>query len=194
MATWNDLIAEITTLTKRPDLDGEMQLALRQAVRIAHKSGKYWRDLGETTITDSSSNAVQVFDIPSLAPQFRAVATLGSLSNERLYFNPVTIDDLLDSDGYLRQNVYWGVGTSLKLRASTPEPTYPLTYYKYPLVFPTSSFNSWIADQHSDLLILMAAAQVMGAVGEQEIRSRLEGMIPAELAELQRSNIEIVGR
>jgi hypothetical protein len=194
MALWDDLITEIYTLTNRPDLVAETALALRQSVRLAHKSGKYWRDLQETIVPVDANLQVQEVDIPSYMPQFRAIALFQSVNNELTEFKSVTIDDLLDSDGYFRTNVYWGMGTALRIRARNPEAQYKLTYYKYPVVFPTAGFNSWMVDEHSDLLILMAATNVLASVGEQEIKGRLETLAAGELLELQRSNIEIVGR
>lgn len=193
MATWAELLTEIYSLTNRPDRVAETNLALRQAVRLAHKSGKFWRDLVSTTVTLPVAQ-VQEIDIASWAPNFRGVATLGSATNELAVFNPVTIDDLLDSDNYARTNVYWGIGTKINIRAANPEELYTLRYYKYPIVFPTASFNSWIADQHADLLILWAAASVLGSLGENDIRDRLNALALVELRELQNSNIEIVGR
>jgi hypothetical protein len=193
MATWQELLDEIYVLTNRSDLVAETGLALRQAVRIGHKSGKFWRDLQETTVPVLSAQ-VQEIDIPSYMPSFRAIALIRGETNDQIQFSPVGIDDLLDNDGYNRTNVYWGVGSKLMLRAATPELNYRVMYYKYPIVFPTAQFNSWIADQHADFLILWSAVNVLSSIGEQEIKSRLEPLAAVELAELQKSNIEIVGR
>ncbi len=193
MATWAELITEIYSLTNRPDLVAETNLALRQAVRIGHKSAKFWRDLQEVTVPALVAQ-VQEIDIPSYMPQFRAIALLRSEANDQIEFKDVTIGDLLDNDGVSRTDVYWGVGTKLKLRAAAPEANYRVMYYKYPIVFPTASFNSWLAEEHSDFLILWSAINVLSAVGEQEIKSRLEPLAAVELSALQKSNIEIVGR
>lgn len=192
MALWDDLIAEAVILTKRPDLVNYGNLALRQAVRMAHKSGKYWRDLKKDTITVASAQ-IQEVDLTASTTRFRQVAYLKSGSRD-FWYDPVTVDDLIDSDRYARQNIYYGFGDKLMIRAAGPEETYELAYYQYPIVTPTSSFNSWIAQEHSDLLILWTAMTILGTVGESEIKNTLQPLALLALADLQSDNLEIVGR
>lgn len=193
MKSWNELITEIYTLTNRPDLVGETSLALRQAVRSAHKSGKYWRDLVEVPVT-ISVDQIQIIDLTVFAPRFRGLAYLRPTEYQDLYFDEVEISGLLDADGYANTNTFWGFGNQLRLRAANPVANYTLAYYRYPTVFPTDAFNSWIAEDHEDLLILWAAMAVLGMVGETDIRGRLEQLALTALANLQQDNIEITAR
>lgn len=192
MSLWTDLVAEIISLTNRPDLTAETDLALRQAVRAAHKSGKYWRDLALVSVTGLSEDTLQ--DIPlSNFPQFRQAIYVKSGTGDKFY-KAIAIDDLLDDYNVFKLNVYYGFGTSIKLRSSAPETSYDVAYYKYPIVSPTSSFDSWIADQHRDLLVALAASNVCGMVGEQEIKSRLDVLVNIGMQDLISDNIEIEGR
>lgn len=194
MATWAELLDETYKLTKRPDAVILTEQHLRRAVRTAHKSGKYWRDLQVVQLTGLPLTEVQEVTLATVAPRLRAVASLTSAVNPRLVYDPVAIDDLLDHDGYLRTNVYWGLGTVLQVRAVAPEAELTLRYYQYPIVSPEASFNSWIAEEHSDVLVNLAAAAVLAAVGEQETARRIDGLAALLLADLQQDNLEIVGR
>lgn len=196
MPTWSDLLTEVMTLTKRPDMIVQSEIALRQSVRNAHKSGKYWRDLVEVTLTALDLDQVQSIDIATNLPKFRQMVYIKSTEQEDKYFNPVLVDDLLDNDGYARTNVYWGFGSAIKIRAYSPESSYKFGYWKYPTVpmGTSTTFDSWIAEEHSDLLTLWAAVTVLNQVGENEIRDKLQQLAIIALADLQQDNLETVGR
>lgn len=192
MALWDELIAEAVVLTKRPDLVNYGNLALRQAIRMAHKSGKYWRDLVELTVSPAVQT-VQEIDLAAETTRFRQVAYLRSGTTDKWY-DPITVDDLIDADRYPRQDVYYGFGDKIMIRSRGPEESYRLAYYQYPVVSPTSSFASWIADEHRDLLVLWTAMTILGTVGETEIRGTLEKLALIALADLQGDSLEIIGR
>lgn len=193
MALWDDLIAEVYTLTNRSDLSAETALALRNAIRAAHKSGKYWRDLVTTTLTLSETDTVQEVILSDIAPRFRQAAYL-KVPDQDVYYSPVSIDDLIDADGLVRVNVYWGLGTRLKIRGESSLASLELCYYQYPVLTPTSSVDSWICENHRDLVVMWAASTVLGIIGEQEIKARLDALSAIAFSDLQQDNIEIQGR
>lgn len=193
MALWDDVLAEVISVTNRPELTAETAIALRQAVRAAHKSHKFWRDL--TVVTKSSlsaSDALQTISITSDLPRFRQMAYVKSGTTDKFY-RPVDISDLVDSYSLLKVDVYYIAGTDIKLRAYSPETSYDFCYYQYPIVSPTSSFDSWIADEHRDLLVAWAASTVCAMVGEQEIKSRMDQLVAIGLADLVQDNVVAEG-
>lgn len=194
MATWAEMVAEIYERTKRPDLVSETAQHLKLATRTAHKSGKYWRDLQTAFITALPLDQVQEITLSTAAPRLRAVASLFSTANPKLEYDPITANDLLDEDAYLRTNVYWGFGAVIRVRAAAPEAALTLSYYQYPVVTPEASYSSWVAEEHSDLLVNLASSSLLASVGEQEIARRIDALIVLQLADLQQDNIEIVGR
>lgn len=194
MATWAEMVAEIYERTKRPDLVSETAQHLKLATRTAHKSGKYWRDLTTVTVSSLPLDQVQEITLSTAAPRMRAVASIYSAANNKLEYKPITAAELLDEDGYLRVNVYWGFGSVIRLRAAAPEASVLLSYYQYPVVAPEASYSSWIAEEHSDLLVNLASSSLLASVGEQEIARRIDSLIVLQLADLQQDNLEIVGR
>lgn len=195
MSTWTDLVDEVKTITNRSDLDGETNIAVRNAIRTAHKSGKYWRDLVQVNVplAVDSSNPLQSIDLSAVAPRFRQMATL-KYRDYDIFLKDVTIDDLLDTDDYPRVNIYYGLGATVKIRAETQQDNYTMTYYQYPVVFPQDNLSSWIVDEHRDLIVLWAASTVLATVGEQEIKGRIDQLAAVCYADLQQDNLEIRGR
>jgi hypothetical protein len=192
MPLWSALQTKVYTYTNRPDLAAETLAALRRALRTAHQSGKYWRDLDQLTLTGSDpSLQVQSYSLSGTA--VRAVATIKRWDLDE-YFSPVAIDDLVDLDGYARVNVYWGMGTTINVRAQPADSQYRMTYYRWPTTSGAESVDSWILDLHEDTVICMAAATVLGIVGEQEIKSRMDQLAALGLADLQQDSLEVYGR
>lgn len=194
MALWDDILLESYKLSKRPDLTLEANIGLRQTVRLAHKSAKFWRDLITVPVLNlDTSVQVQEIDIPTNAPRFRQLAYLRNPDAIDQYYKPVDIADLLDEDNYGRVDVCWGFGTKLCVRAYTPLASYTLAYFAYPNITP-ATFADWIADDFFDLLVIGTAMNVLQLVGEQEIKGNLEKLFAIELTELKSTNLEIVAR
>lgn len=193
MSLWTEIYDEVIVWTGRPDRAAETNLAIRNAIRTAHKSGKYWRDLVEVTLTPTTDGDKQFVLLSDVAPRFRQVASLKYPDSE-VHLDSVLIDDIIDADGYTRTNVYWGMGNKLVIRALEVQDTYKLTYYQYPIVSPTDDMDSWIADEHKDLIVLWAASTVLTLMGESEIKSRVDQLAAIAFADLQQDNLEIEGR
>ena len=194
MSLWTDLLDEVYTLTNRPELVAETAIALRKAVRTAHASARFWRDLVEVPVTGLAVQQVQEISLDLYAPRFRQTAYIKSNSYTDLYFSPVTIDDLLDADGYGRVNAYWGFGNTLRLRAANVEDNYLLGYYQFPIVSPADSFTSWIVNEHRDYIVVSAALVVLGSIGEGEIKATMQQLAAGLRAELIQANLEVNAR
>lgn len=191
-AQYTSIFAGVLNWTNKPHLVAETNLAIRNAIRFAHKSGKFWRDLVTVPITGIAIAEVQQIDLSAYS-DFRQLATLQSpLSIPPM--RAVDVLDLYDLDGYLKTDVCWGLGNTLNVRAATPSDSYTLTYFRQPVVAPIEDVATWICTNHEDLIILWAAATVLALVGEQEIKTRVEGLARLALQDLQSDELELVGR
>jgi len=192
MTTFASLQTKVYTYTNRPDLATETLAALKQAVRTAHKSGKYWKDLTTQTVSGLSTTSLpQTIDLSALSrPRAIAAVTPSGLAGS---LDPIGLDDVIDVDGYTRTNVYWGLGNTLKVNPAESYSSYVITYYQWPLMDDTN-VTSWIVDSYEDLILLWAASTVLGMIGEQEIKGRLEQLAVVELQDLQQDNLEVYGR
>lgn len=194
MALWDDLLVEIYAITSRPDLVTETAMSLRKATRNVHASGRFWRDAIAVPLSGVVVAQVQDVNLELYAPRFRKVISLTAGSNVDHFLTPVNIDELLDNDNYARTNIFWGLGTSLRIRAASPNTDYILTYLRYPEVFPAAAYATWIANEFRDLLVLKAAIAVLNLSGEQEMIPRFSEMVNEMQRELVQANIEIIAR
>lgn len=198
MPTWAQLQANVYTITNRPAMVNETTHALKQAIRAAHKAGKFWRDLTEVTVTGlSTTTAVQTIPLASISANFRQAAYVKYPDVENGYMTPITIDDQLDHNGLVRQDVYWGFGTNLMIRAANVASSYVVAAYLSPdLTFAGNVSNStdWIFTDYQELVELWAASTVLSMVGEQDIKSRCDQMVQILLQDLIHDNLEVQGR
>lgn len=183
--------SEVFNYTNRPELVSETTAALKNAIRTAHKSGKFWRDLVITSVAPAIEQ-IQTVNLNDSCPRFRGLAYVRDA--QEVDYRPTDIQDLLDADNYAKTNICYGIGTTLKIRAASPQETYEIAYYQYPLINTAVEYSDWLLDQYDDLVYLWAAATVLGTTGESEIKQRLEAMAAISFADLLQDNIEIQGR
>lgn len=192
---WEELKAAVIQWTNKPTLVAETEMAIRQAIRIAHRQGKFWRDLTVLTLSGlDTDTAIQVIDIPTLLPRFKQIKYIRSGADETVFYKEVDAADLLSHDGYVKAGVFWGVGSSINFRGVSPEDSLEVAYYTQPITSPPESIGDWLLDSYSDLVVLLAAGNVLGMVGESEIKKRVDSLMLLEVSGLQQDQIEVTGR
>lgn len=193
MSLYTDIVAGITVWTNRPDLTAEMDIAIKQALRTAHKSGTFYRDLVVVNLTGQTVQQVQTIDLSANCPNYRQICYVKPASLDIVY-DPVDIRDLFDYDRVYKTNVYYGMGTSLILRAANPVDAIDICYHKMPTVNPIANIDSWIADLHQELIVLWAAATILAFIGEQEVKTRVEALAKIAYQDLIEDATELVRR
>lgn len=192
MATWAELQADVVTWTNRPTLVAETQLALRNAIRTAHRQGKFWRDLTTVPVT-LVANQVQTLILTDTCPRMRQLAYVKDIAHDG-YLEEAQILDLLDSDGFPKNDVYWGIGDNLNIRSAYGSTSYEIAYYRQPVTTPPESIEDWLLRDYFDVVVLLAAASVLGSVGEQEIKSRVDALLLVAMADMVSDQLEVTGR
>lgn len=193
MSLYSDIYDGVVTWTNKPKMVAETNLAIRQALRAAHKAGGFYRDLMEVSLTNIATDQLQTIDLSVAAPGYRQIAYVKPTGQE-LQYEAIEITDLFDADKYYRSNVYYGIGNNLMVRAAVPTSEITLCYYSYPTVSPIENINSWIADLHQDLIVLWAATTVLSLIGEQEIKSRVDVLAKMAYADLIEDSTSIQRR
>lgn len=174
MATHSEIIADIISLTNRPDLVAETDLALRTATRSAHLSDCYARDCQTTTIQLPDMTYVTQLDRVSLFPRLRSFSRVQLVDSNYfpIIFPPeqqikiIELEDIFDSYGRVRNNVAYLAGTTMNIRTSILGSGFLITWFNVPAL-DSESFNSWIAEEYPELLIFWAASIVLGATGNE---------------------------
>lgn len=190
MALMDDLVDDVVVWTNRPKLVSETQLALRNAIRAAHRLGKFWRDVVTTTVIPVDSQ-IQSINLTDTCPNMRQLKYVKNVDTD-FAFTEIDASDLLDHDGFRKDGVYWAMGNALSVRLNSSTSALEIAYYQQPATNPP--VLDWLLDQYRDVVILMAAGTVLGIIGEQEIKSRVDALFALAAQDLISDNIEATGR
>ena len=192
MATWAEMLESVQTWTNRPDLAMEMEMALRQAIRTAHRFAKFSKDIATVQVA-TVQEPIQQIDMETVLPRFKQISYIKSGTLDK-YYSEAVAQELLDYEGYALQNVYWNIGTTLNIRSDSPEESYEIAYYLQPITAPPDAIQDWLLRDYSDVVVLLAVGTILGMIGEQEIKSRADAMLALEVSGLIADNTEITGR
>jgi len=113
MATFAELLADVYTLTNRPDLVAETKLAVKMATLKMHQSDYYYKDISETGITFLAADTIQQLDYRTLIPRWRALKYFRKSDSTGLpgdFLTLLTPEDVLDGYGYQRTDICYVAG------------------------------------------------------------------------------------
>ena len=187
------LIADVYTLTNRPDLVGETLLAVKNATLKAHASDYYYKDIRETAVQFTTAEYLQSLDYRTLIPLWRAVKYLRKVDitttppTPGKFLKLLTTEEVLDSYEIQRENVFYVAGTEVQIRSNTEEQYYLLGCYVRPSII-EADFNSWIADEAPMAIVYEAAATVFKTIGYDEQMVAYRNMVAEEYAALRLTN------
>lgn len=209
MSLFSDTVADVYTVTNRADLVAETALAVRQATLSMHRSDFYKRDMAEIQLTLTPSSIFQL-DIPTYFPQWRNFAYIRPFDTTSMSFSSIMIagDSFLKPDAifdeYLieKKNVAYVAGTNLNIKLEADYGGFAVGYYKNPILTPEASYDSWIATDHSAVIILDASIRVLGMIGYEEAAARLRRLLydpgpegaPSEFNRFRAAALEDMGR
>jgi len=195
VATFTELVTDVTTLTNRPDLLAETKLAVKAATLKLHQSDYFYKDLYETGISFSESAFAQQLEYRTLLPKFRALKYLRKVDasgNVGDFFQVLTPSEILDVYGHERINVCYAAGELIQIKSSTSIQYALLGCYLNPDITETG-FNSWIALDHEYAIVYEAAVTVFKTIGYDEQSATYMKMAGEQLAMIRTSNIQVEG-
>lgn len=195
MATFAELVADVATLTNRPDLAAETKLAVKAATLKLHQSDFYFKDLYETGISFATPEYSQQLEYRTLLPRFRALKYVrkaessGTVGN---FFTVLTPAEVLDAYGHQRNDICYAAGELIQIKSSNAFQYAILGCYLNPDVTETG-FNSWLALDHPYAIVYEAAVTVFKAIGYDEQAATYSRMAAEQLAYVRSSNIQVEG-
>lgn len=192
--TFNEILAEVNSWTKRPDMDARARSAIRAVTLFYHRKEKFWRDLASVTVPGLAPATVQLVDIAANFPRFRQVCYVRIPAPSERYLAVVDSNDLLDNDGYAKDHVAFFAGTQLNIKSSDNPTSIEVCYWRDPVVSPEGAYSSWIADNHPDLIIAGAAKRIFAFDNESEIYKAAAAEEAMQFTELLQTNTEVQGR
>ena len=198
--TFDELVAEVYTLTNRPDLVAETKLAIKSATLKAHQTDFYSKDIYETGVEFTNPAYIQSLDLPSLISNFRAISYLRRMedttdADTTLGENVIEIItplEVLDSYGVTRTNVAYVAGRMLEIRSSVEFYTMMLGCYVLPIVR-DGAYSSWIAELYPYTIVREAARTVFKTIGQDEQAAAYERLVAEEYLLLKMSALTDVG-
>lgn len=199
MATLTTLAADVYTLTNRPDLVSETNVAIRKAIYKFHGADTFKRDIKTFRLQMSLYTPLAPDDyrwqIPlTTFPQFRRPKYLTTpLTSTAIVtvFYEVAADRLFDTYRCEYLNYFFIAGSTLVIK-SVQSPDYlDLTYYAYPIVpsVTTDTITSWIADQYPDAIIEEAAGTVFKMIGKDDEYSRYQTLFAENIQILRQTDV-----
>lgn len=195
--TLSELIAEVYTITNRPDLVAETLTAVRAATLKLHQLDYWYKDLREIGIAFATSAYQQQLEYRLLFPQWRALKYLRKSdlagTDTGPFFTVLTIPELtLNEYGINRSNVCYVAGEVIQIRSSTEFQYAFLGRYDNPNIT-SVGYSSWIALDHPYGIIYEAAAGVFKMIGESDKYATFQQLSKEEQQLIRISNIQPVG-
>ena len=194
--SFSSLVADVMSLTNRPDLVNETNLAVKAATLKAHHSDDYIRDFSEYSITFSGADYYQSLDFKNVVPLWRKPRYIRkfnldtSLPGDFLkYIEP---EKVVDEFGASRQDIYYVAGSNIQIRSSNLLQYILVGAYCNPVVVP-ANFNSWIADDYPFAIIYEAAAIIFKTVGYDEQVPVYRQMVAEQLQLLKQHAVTGLG-
>ena len=188
MATFAELVADVKTLTNRPDLDSEIKLAVKKATLKAHHSDFYPKDLYEVGITWATPAYTQSLEYRTLIPRFRAIKWLrkteSATADPGAFLTLVTPEQVLDSYSLARSDIFYLAGEQLEIKSSTQDDFMLLGCYLHPDIT-ENGYSSWIALDHPFLIEYEATAAIFKQIGFDEQAAQIRQEVAEQYAELK---------
>ncbi len=191
MTTFADLIADVNSLTNRPDLVNETKLAVRAATLKAHHLDYFYKDLFESGITFFTSEYQQTLAYKDLIPRWRSFKYLRKSDIDEYqgpFLTLITPDSVLDNYSINREDVVYLAGLELKTRTACKTQYFLLGCYVHPDIT-EAGYNSWVADEYPLTIIYEAAAIIFKTIGFDEQVAAYRAMVRDEYSILSLNNI-----
>lgn len=190
MATFAELLADVYTLTNRPDLVNETKVAVKAATLKAHQIDFFYKDLFETGIQWSPVAYTQSLDYRTLFPRWRALKYLRKYADgvPGKFFDILTPEQVLDSYSLAREDICYGAGEMIEIKSSTEDDYMLLGCYLNPDISETA-YSSWVALDHPYAIVYDATATVFKTIGFDEQSAQYRQMVAEQYAMIRQSNI-----
>lgn len=226
-----EIVQQICDEVDRPEMTFKSQDGTGEAVRAAvssvltlHGREFYLRDIKEQIVILPASAYIFAVPVDALV-RFRKVAYLRkwdptwnssqldpsvqapnlNMPNALNLLREISPDNLFDSYGYERDNVWYLAGTNLQCKSNTALTQVKVGFYQRPLVEPGedgnySLFDSWIAREYPYAVIYHAASKIFNSIGQNDnsrkydrppsaARNDAGGLVQEQIAIIDMNNI-----
>lgn len=194
---FNEIVAEVVIITRRPDLEERTQSAVRAATLKAHHSDFYYKDLYEQSVEFGQEYFIQNFLPTDIFPNFRKAKYVrfwhGDVDGQPgRFLEPIQIENSLDGYGCNKADVFYMAGQLLQIRTSAPIKRCLFGAYLHPKIIPVNDYCSWIANEYPWAIIHEAARSIFKAIGKDSEAAEQTRLVAEEYQLLKMSNVDDV--
>jgi hypothetical protein len=194
--TFDELIAEVYTLTNRPDLTAMTSSAVKAATLKAHQSDFYSKDIFETGVEFDTADFRQSLDYISLISNFRSFKYLKRVDSATddvgAFIKIVAPEEVLDSYNQNRSDIAYVAGRVLEIRSAVSFSKALLGCYVRPIIR-EGAYNSWVAEQFPFVIVYEAARVIMKVIGQAEDSNGMAQLLAEEFILFKMSALSDVG-
>lgn len=190
MPLFDDILADVITLTNRPDLVNESKFGIRAATIKLHGLELWLEDKVEEIIDVVTENGIFAIPLADFTYTPRKIDFFKKVYSDDFFeeTNPLAIKDRY---GYRKTNIYYRAGSHFNFATDTNDTSIVASYYRSPVATETG-YDSWIAEAYKELVALEAAIFVFSSIGDKEQEARIEKMAAQQLAILQINHMNTV--
>lgn len=209
MTTFAELVTDVYTITKRPDLVDETTLALKKAIIKEHSALDYRSDLAVTAVAltqPSPQNYRYTVSLGTLGINCRKVNEIVELPSTVLQaadtfagqygvisFKERGHDNIFSGYGVEFNNYYYRLGNTINLVAQREVDNVALYYYKLPSLSNTATYSDWLADNFPYLLYTHAAIEIFRMIGKDTETKMYSQQLLDHRMDVAKSEISAIG-
>lgn len=195
--TFDELVAEVVSITKRPDLIERIKSNVKAATLKAHHSDFYYKDLFEIAVQFTDLFVLQSFIPMEVAPNFRKSKYIrlwqgGITGNFGKFLTPIQIENSVDGYGYPKSDVYYMAGQALQIRGAQQLDKVLFGCYLHPVITPATAYKSWIAEEMPYVIIYEAARVTFKSFSFTEAANEYSQLVAEQFSELKLSYVDDV--
>ena len=170
---FSEVVAEVIRVTKRPDKNADIEVAVNKAITYCTLLGNFRADLVEASLPIDPTIYGDTISITSLT-RFRKF-TYVKPTAKLYYLTPINEAQVFTPQNVMQPNRYYRAGSTITYTLSELSPSLEVGYLTYPLVLDSVTNTAhWMLDSIPYAIIDMAAAYVFAGIGDDSSANKHE--------------------
>lgn len=194
--TFDEMVAEVISITKRPDLIDRIKSNIRAATLKAHNSGFYYRDIYEVPVQFLNPFYIQSFIPTEINSRYRAAKYVRVWNSSDSDVNSVSgglgkfleniqLENSIDGYGCVKTDVFYLAGQAVQIRGSCPLNKILFGCYLFPVILPEANYSSWIATDMPYVIVYEAARVTFKSISFTEQANEYSQLVTDLYRELE---------
>lgn len=160
---FTDVVAEVSRITKRPDLLLDIRRNVNAAINFCCIEGNFARDFVEDTYPIDNTLYAQSILLSEFERwrKFRYIRP----DNRKCYIEQLAPEKVFSPSGKEQCDVYYVQGDSVVLKLKALSSNLLIGHFRYPPILTDASPDFWLLDVSPFMIIDKAAAQIFKNIG-----------------------------